>query len=85
MAEENKNKKFDSDSLQFMETDTVAIIGPQASVMAHVLSHVVNELQTSPSDAFQMTAIANIVTHFGWREVIAIYTDDDHGRKVSLH
>ncbi|KAF9618767.1 hypothetical protein IFM89_002462 [Coptis chinensis] len=89
--------------LQFMETDTVAIIGPQASVMAHVLSHVANELQvpllsftatdptlsalqypfflqTSPSDAFQMTAIADIVTHYGWREVIAVYTDDDHGR-----
>ncbi|KAF9601825.1 hypothetical protein IFM89_023484 [Coptis chinensis] len=27
-----------------------------------------------------MTAIADIVTHYGWREVIAIYTDDDHGR-----
>ncbi|KAF9618546.1 hypothetical protein IFM89_002241 [Coptis chinensis] len=86
-----------------METDTVAIIGPQASVMAHVLSHVVNELQVlllsftatdptlyalqypfflqiSPSDAFQMTAIAAIIMHYGWGEVIAIYTDDDHGQ-----
>ncbi|KAH1031057.1 hypothetical protein J1N35_043231 [Gossypium stocksii] len=31
-------------ALQFMETDTVAIIGPQSSVMAHVLSHLANEL-----------------------------------------
>ncbi|XVF01640.1 hypothetical protein REPUB_Repub04eG0105700 [Reevesia pubescens] len=31
-------------ALQFMETDTVAIIGPQNSVMAHVLSHLANEL-----------------------------------------
>ncbi|XP_057525856.1 glutamate receptor 3.2-like isoform X2 [Amaranthus tricolor] len=31
-------------ALQFMETDTVAIIGPQSSIMAHVLSHLANEL-----------------------------------------
>jgi ionotropic glutamate receptor len=28
-----------------MENDTVAIIGPQQSVMAHVISHIANELQ----------------------------------------
>lgn len=28
-----------------METDTVAIVGPQSSVVAHIISHVVNELQ----------------------------------------
>jgi ionotropic glutamate receptor len=27
-----------------------------------------------------MTAIADIVSHYGWREVIAVYGDDDHGR-----
>lgn len=31
-------------ALQFMETDTVAIIGPQTATMAHVLSHLANEL-----------------------------------------
>lgn len=31
-------------ALQFMETDTVAIVGPQSSIMAHVLSHLANEL-----------------------------------------
>ncbi|CAL9753311.1 unnamed protein product [Musa acuminata subsp. burmannicoides] len=32
-------------ALQFMETDIVAIIGPQSSVIAHVISHVANDLQ----------------------------------------
>ncbi|XP_040964094.1 glutamate receptor 3.2 isoform X3 [Gossypium hirsutum] len=32
-------------ALLFMETDTVAIIGPQSSEMAHVLSNLANELQ----------------------------------------
>ncbi|KAK9667031.1 hypothetical protein RND81_14G227700 [Saponaria officinalis] len=31
-------------ALQFMEKDTVAVIGPQTSTMAHVLSHLANEL-----------------------------------------
>lgn len=86
-----------------MEGETVAIIGPQDSVTAHVISHVANELQvpllsfsatdptlsslqfpyfvrTTQSDLYQMAAIAEIVNHYGWREVIAIYADDDHGR-----
>ncbi|KAB1201732.1 Glutamate receptor 3.6, partial [Morella rubra] len=33
------------EALQFTENDTVAIIGPQHSVMAHVISHIANELQ----------------------------------------
>ncbi|KAJ4825501.1 hypothetical protein Tsubulata_035022 [Turnera subulata] len=32
-------------ALQFMETDIIAIIGPQSSVVAHIISHVANELQ----------------------------------------
>lgn len=32
-------------ALQFMETDIVAIIGPQCSTVAHIVSHVANELQ----------------------------------------
>ncbi|KAK3143880.1 hypothetical protein QOZ80_4AG0306160 [Eleusine coracana subsp. coracana] len=32
-------------ALKFMEKDTVAVIGPQSSVVAHVISHVANELQ----------------------------------------
>ncbi|XP_029129834.1 glutamate receptor 3.6 isoform X2 [Cajanus cajan] len=90
-------------SLRLMENDTVAIIGPQFSVMAHVISHIANEIQvpllsfaatdptltslqfpyfvrTTHSDLYQMTAVAEIVDHFQWRDVIAIYVDDDHGR-----
>ncbi|XP_059623348.1 glutamate receptor 3.6-like [Cornus florida] len=91
------------EALRFMGTDTVAIIGPQSSVTAHVISHVANELQvpllsfsatdptlsslqypffvrTAQNDLFQMAAIAQMVEYYGWREVIAIYADDDHGR-----
>ncbi|XP_059437791.1 glutamate receptor 3.6-like [Corylus avellana] len=91
------------EALQFMENDTVAIVGPQQSVMAHVISHIANELQvpllsfaatdptlnslqfpyfvrTTQSDLFQMSAIAEIISYYEWRDVIAIYIDDDHGR-----
>ncbi|XP_044511813.1 glutamate receptor 3.3-like [Mangifera indica] len=34
-----------AEALQFMETDIVAIIGPQCSTVAHIISHVANELQ----------------------------------------
>ncbi|KAM7257037.1 hypothetical protein ACFE04_012778 [Oxalis oulophora] len=90
-------------ALQFMETDTVAIIGPQNAIMAHVLSHLANQLnvpllsftaldptlsplqypyfvQTAPNDQFEMAAIAEMVSYYGWAEVIAIYTDDDQSR-----
>ncbi|XP_018679350.2 glutamate receptor 3.1-like isoform X1 [Musa acuminata AAA Group] len=91
------------EALQFMETDTVAIVGPQCSTIAHVISHLANELhvpllsfsatdptltaleypyfvRTSQSDLFQMAAIAKIVDYYQWRQVIAIYVDDDNGR-----
>ncbi|KAG6701748.1 hypothetical protein I3842_07G001600 [Carya illinoinensis] len=91
------------EALRFMENDTVAIIGPQQSVIAHIISHIANELQvpllsfaatdptlnslqfpyffrTTQSDGFQMAAVADIVGYYGWRDVIAIYIDDDHGR-----
>ncbi|XP_034892841.1 glutamate receptor 3.2 isoform X2 [Populus alba] len=90
-------------ALQFLETDTVAVIGPQTAVMAHVLSHLANELrvpflsftaldptlsplqfpyfiQTAPNDLFQMTAIADMVSYYGWSEVTAVFSDDDHNR-----
>lgn len=91
------------EALQFMETESVALIGPQTSVLAHMISHVINELQvpllsftatdptlsslqhpyfirTTHSDAFQMAAIADIIDHYEWRQVVAVYIDDDHGR-----
>lgn len=90
-------------ALQYMEIDIVAIIGPQSSVMAHVLSHLANELhvpllsftaldptlsplqypyflQTAPNDLYQMTAIAEMVSYFNFREVTAIFSDDDQFR-----
>ncbi|KAJ6812760.1 glutamate receptor 3.1-like [Iris pallida] len=33
------------EALKFMETDIVAIVGPQSSVVAHAISHVANEFQ----------------------------------------
>ncbi|XP_009359616.2 glutamate receptor 3.6 isoform X2 [Pyrus x bretschneideri] len=91
------------EALRFMEKDTIAIIGPQNAVTAHVISHIANELQvplvsfsvTDPTlsalqfpffvrstqnDLYQMAAIAEMVDYYGWREVIALYVDDDHGR-----
>lgn len=90
-------------ALQLMEKEVVAALGPQSSGIAHVISHVVNELhvpllsfgatdptlsalqypyflRTTQSDYFQMYAIADMVQYFGWREVIAIFVDDDYGR-----
>ncbi|XP_019174052.1 PREDICTED: glutamate receptor 3.4-like [Ipomoea nil] len=91
------------DALQVMESNIVAAIGPQSSGIAHVISHIVNELQvpllsfgaTDPSlnslqnpfflrtvtnDRFQMLAVADLIGYFGWKEVIAIFVDDDNGR-----
>ncbi|CAI9754449.1 unnamed protein product [Fraxinus pennsylvanica] len=91
------------EAMQLMGKEVVAAIGPQSSGIAHVISHVVNELQvpllsfgatdptlsslqypyflrTTISDHFQMYAIADLVQYFGWREVVAIFVDDDYGR-----
>jgi ionotropic glutamate receptor len=37
-------------------------------------------VRTTQSDLFQMAAVVDIVGFYGWRDVIAIYIDDDHGR-----
>lgn len=90
------------EALQLMDKDVVMAIGPQSSTLAHIISHVINELHvpllslaTDPSlsasqypyclrtihgDDFQMHAIADLIDHYGWREVIAIFVDDDYGR-----
>ncbi|KAK9133465.1 hypothetical protein Scep_012993 [Stephania cephalantha] len=92
-----------ANALQLMANEIVAAIGPQSSGIAHVISHVGNELhvpilsfgatdpalsalqytyflRTTHSDYFQMHAIADMVEHYSWKEVIAIYVDDDNGR-----
>ncbi|KAK1304367.1 Glutamate receptor 3.4 [Acorus calamus] len=91
------------EALQLISKDVVAIIGPQSSGIAHVISHVINELhvpilsfaatdptlsslqypyfiRTIHSDYYQMNGIADMIQFYGWREVIAIYVDDDYGR-----
>ncbi|KAH0470094.1 hypothetical protein IEQ34_001652 [Dendrobium chrysotoxum] len=91
------------EALKLMVNNVVAIIGPQSSGIAHVISHIANELhvpllsfaatdptldslqypyfvRTTQSDYFQMNAIADIIEYYGWREVIAIFVDDDYGR-----
>ncbi|KAL0352529.1 UNVERIFIED_CONTAM: Glutamate receptor 3.3 [Sesamum calycinum] len=37
-------------------------------------------IRTTQSDLHQMTAVADIVEHYGWKEVIVIFLDDDYGR-----
>ncbi|KAI3695485.1 hypothetical protein L1987_78482 [Smallanthus sonchifolius] len=88
---------------QMLERDVVAIIGPQSSTVAHMISQIANGVQvpiisyaatdptlsslqfpyffrTTQSDSFQMAAMANLIDFYGWKEVIAIYTDDEYGR-----
>ncbi|CAO2830716.1 unnamed protein product [Amaranthus hypochondriacus] len=91
------------EAMTIIESGVVAIIGPQSSVVAHVVSQVAKGVQvpllsfaatdptlssleypffvrTTQNDLFQMAAIADIIDYYGWREVTAIYTDDDYGR-----
>lgn len=91
------------ETMKLMEDQIVAMIGPQSSVIAHVVSDIAKGLKipllsfagtdptlssteypfvvpTTQNDLFQMAAVANIVNYFGWREVTAIYTDDNYGR-----
>ncbi|CAL0333919.1 unnamed protein product [Lupinus luteus] len=91
------------EALQLMKNEVVAAVGPQSSGIAHVVSHVANELhvpllsfgatdptlsalqypyfiRTTQSDYYQMHAIADFIEYHGWREVIAIFVDDDNGR-----
>lgn len=90
-------------ALELMERHVVAVVGPQSSGIAHVVSHVANQLRvpllsfaaTDPAlassqypyfvrathdDRFQMAAVADVVAHHGWREVTAVYVDNDYGR-----
>ncbi|KAH9328301.1 hypothetical protein KI387_000409 [Taxus chinensis] len=92
-----------SAALELSKKDVVAVIGPQSSVIAHVILHIANGLHvpllsfgaTDPSlsslqypyflrlthsDFSEMTAIAAVIGYFNWREVVAVYVDDDYGR-----
>ncbi|KAH9313521.1 hypothetical protein KI387_022148, partial [Taxus chinensis] len=39
-------------------------------------------LRLPHSDAVQMKAIAAVVNHYGWRQVVAVYSDNDYGTGV---
>lgn len=39
-------------------------------------------IRTGLDDSSQTNAIADIVTHFGWREVVPIYEDSEYGHKI---
>ncbi|CAL1406985.1 unnamed protein product [Linum trigynum] len=90
-------------ALRMIERQVVAIIGPQSSGIAHMISEVANGLQvplisyaatdptlsalqfpyfvrTTLSDSYQMAALADLVEFYEWKEVIVIFTDNDHGR-----
>ncbi|KAF2284961.1 hypothetical protein GH714_033188 [Hevea brasiliensis] len=90
-------------AFQVLEKHVVAIIGPQSSGIAHMISQIANGLQvplvsyaatdptlsalqfpffvrTTQSDSYQMAAMADLIDFYGWKEVIAIYVDDDFGR-----
>lgn len=90
-------------AFQVLEKGVVAIIGPQSSAIAHMISEIANGLQvplvsfaaTDPtlsasqfpffirstqSDSYQMAAVADLVDFYEWKEVIAIFVDDDYGR-----
>ncbi|KAK3031874.1 hypothetical protein RJ639_035644 [Escallonia herrerae] len=90
-------------AFQVIEREVVAIIGPQSSAIAHMLSQIANGIQvplisyaaTDPtlsalqfpyffrstqSDSYQMVAMADLIDFYGWKEVIAIFVDDDYGR-----
>ncbi|XP_060188352.1 glutamate receptor 3.7 isoform X1 [Lycium barbarum] len=90
-------------ALQVIEKQVVAIIGPQSSAIAHMISFISNGLQvplisyaatdptlsslqfpfflrTTQSDLYQMEAVADIVCFYEWKEVVAIFLDDDYGR-----
>jgi len=90
-------------ALELMKKNNVAIVGPQFSVLAHVVSSVANELHipilsfgaTDPtltslqypyffrvahSDFYEMTAVAAVIGYYDWKNVVAVYIDDDYGR-----
>ncbi|KAA8526501.1 hypothetical protein F0562_008296 [Nyssa sinensis] len=90
-------------AFQLIEGEIVAMIGPQSSAIAHMISQIANGLQvplisyaatdptlsasqfpyffrTTQSDSYQMVAMADLIYFYGWKEVIAVFVDDDYGR-----
>uniref|UniRef100_A0A7N0TFM3 Glutamate receptor n=1 Tax=Kalanchoe fedtschenkoi TaxID=63787 RepID=A0A7N0TFM3_KALFE len=91
------------ETFQVLQQGVVAIIGPQSSGLAHMISEIANGLQvplvsyaatdptlsalqfpfflrTTESDSNQMSAMADLIVHYDWKEVIVVYMDNDYGR-----
>ncbi|GLT96788.1 hypothetical protein SLE2022_143870 [Rubroshorea leprosula] len=92
-----------TEAFQIIEKEVAAIIGPQSSAIAHMISVIANGLKvplvsfaatdptlsslqfpffvrTTQSDSYQMAAMADLIEFYGWKEIIAIFIDDDYGR-----
>lgn len=90
-------------AFQVIDREVVAVLGPQSSAVAHMISQIATALQvplisfsatdptlsslqfpyflrTTQSDLYQMVAMADLIQSYRWKEVIAIYVDDDYGR-----
>ncbi|KAL6135261.1 hypothetical protein ACLB2K_067489 [Fragaria x ananassa] len=91
------------EAFQVLDKDIVAIIGPQSSAIAHMISEIANGLQvplisyaatdptlsalqfpyffrTTQSDGYQMAAMAGLIDYYEWKQVIAVFVDDQYGR-----
>ncbi|OWM78564.1 glutamate receptor 3.7 [Punica granatum] len=91
------------ETFQVIEQQVVAILGPQSSAIAHMISSIATNLhiplisfaatdptlsalqfpffvRTAQSDSHQMAALADLIDFYEWKEIIAIYVDDDYGR-----
>lgn len=91
------------EAFQVLEEGVVAIIGPQSSAIARMISEIANGLKvplisyaatdptlsalqfpfflrTTQSDSCQMAAMADLIDFYEWKEVIAIFVDNDYGR-----
>ncbi|KAL0301801.1 UNVERIFIED_CONTAM: Glutamate receptor 3.7 [Sesamum radiatum] len=90
-------------ALQMIEKEVVAIVGPQSSAIACIISHIANGLhipvisyaatnptlsslqfpyflRTTATDSNQMAAVADIIDFYDWKEIIAVFVDNDYGR-----
>lgn len=92
-------------AFQILENGVVAIIGPQSSSIAHMLSQIANGfhvplisyaatdptlsalqfpyfIRATHSDLYQMTAMADLIEFYEWKEVIVFFLDNDYGRNA---
>ncbi|KAJ4845628.1 hypothetical protein Tsubulata_046136 [Turnera subulata] len=91
------------EAFEIVDKEVVAIIGPESSGIARIITEIANGLQvplvsyaatdptlsalqfpyfvrTTQTDSYQMAAMADLVQFFEWKEVIAVFVDDDYGR-----